>query len=66
MTRYRAIIIHIAGVHYYDFGEDVCKAEQLEFIMRDRYSEDPVEITTIGDVNGDEHISIYRIKGGQM
>lgn len=58
MTRHRIILIRDTGVQYFDFGEDIVKAEEIEYIIRQNKG---VQSVTLGDINGLEYITIYHI-----
>jgi len=56
MTRHRIIFINGSGVQYFDLGEDITKAEEMECIARRNKG---VQSVTLGDINGPEYIAIY-------
>lgn len=59
MTRHRTILIRDTGVDYFDFGEDIVKAEEMDYEIHGQYKD--VQSVTLGDINGPEYIVIFYV-----
>ena len=60
MTRYRAVTIREYGVDYRDF-KNAESAEAYDLWIHEEYP--TTKDVSLGDINGDEYVVVYYLKG---
>ena len=57
MTQYVAIFIRKDEVITINFGENITKAEEYEYTLRNKYNN--LKITTYGYIHGTQYVTVY-------